>query len=396
MATKFATAIAKENDGLSAGKNAATKALAKLGGMKPSLVMVFASTKYNYNDVVKGVKSAAGNIPLIGCSSAGEFTDETVGNDSVACAFLAGDSIKVTTGFGKGLKKDEMAMMADAVKSFPQINKNYPNRSAIVLVDGLAGKGEEAALAAAAVLGQNVKLVGGCAGDDLKFKETFIFHNDTIASDAACIALLESKEALAMGVKHGHSPVSKEMEITKAKNNVVYEVNGRPAFEVWKEELLEEAKKEGIDVSKLNDASAIGNFLIRYELGLMVGEEYKVRVPLSKNDDGSLNFACTMIEGSTFKIMQSPKEAQIESAKKSAQLAMAQMKGKKIAGAVVFDCVCRGIILGAEFKKGVDAIKSIIGNVPIIGFETYGEIAMEPGQFSGLHNTTTVILLIPA
>ena len=67
----------------------------------------------------------------------------------------------------------------------------------------------------------------------------------------------------------------------------------------------------------------------------------------------------------------------------------------KVAGAIVFDCVCRGVILGDDFRRGIEAIASTLGDVPLLGFETYGEIAMSPGQFSGFHNTTTVVMLLP-
>jgi methyl-accepting chemotaxis protein len=53
------------------------------------------------------------------------------------------------------------------------------------------------------------------------------------------------------------------------------------------------------------------------------------------------------------------------------------------------------LILGDEFYRGVDQFKDVLGDVPILGWETYGEICMEPGQFSGFHNTTSVVLIIP-
>jgi methyl-accepting chemotaxis protein len=95
------------------------------------------------------------------------------------------------------------------------------------------------------------------------------------------------------------------------------------------------------------------------------------------------------------RVMESPKEGQIISARKAAEAAIKASRGAKIAGAIVFDCVCRAVILGDDFSKAVAGIKDVIGNVPLIGFETYGEIAMELGQLSGFHNTTTVVLLIP-
>jgi len=93
--------------------------------------------------------------------------------------------------------------------------------------------------------------------------------------------------------------------------------------------------------------------------------------------------------------MESPQQEQISSAKKAAEIALLAAKGARLAGAIVFDCVCRAVILGDGFSKAVNEIKNVL-NVPLIGFETYGEIAMEIGQLSGFHNTTTVVLLIPA
>ena len=67
-----------------------------------------------------------------------------------------------------------------------------------------------------------------------------------------------------------------------------------------------------------------------------------------------------------------------------------------MAGAIIFDCVCRAVICGGDFPKAVEGIKEVLGkHTPLIGFETYGEIAMEMGQLSGFHNTTTVVFLIP-
>jgi methyl-accepting chemotaxis protein len=103
-----------------------------------------------------------------------------------------------------------------------------------------------------------------------------------------------------------------------------------------------------------------------------------------------------MVEGSVIRIMESPNKAcQIISAKQAAEAAVKNSKGAKLAGAIVFDCICRNLILENEFSKAIDEIKSVVGNIPVIGFATYGEIAMEVGQLSGFHNTTTVVLLIP-
>lgn len=397
MSTEFVTGFAVGNDSFSVGKAAAEAALKKMKGGGIHLSIVFCSSEYNYGEVIKGIKEVTRNAPLIGCSSAGEFTEEKVGNKSVCCALISSDNHKFFLGLGKGLKEDEMETLSRASKDFPKVVKDYPHLSCIELIDGLAGKGEEATLAASTVLSPIVRLSGGAAGDDLKFKETNVFVDNQVSPDAVALCLMASKTPVGIGVKHGHEPLSPALNVTKSEGCILYELNDKPAFDIWKKYTKESAKQQfDVDVDNLSDASDIGSHFLRYEAGLLVGTEYKVRVPLSSNPDGSINFACNIPQGAVIRIMESPKQAQIASAKKAAQLAVSSSRGAKIAGAIVFDCVCRALILGDEFPNAIEIIKETIGkDIPLVGFETYGEIAMELGQLSGFHNTTTSVLLIP-
>ncbi len=237
----------------------------------------------------------------------------------------------------------------------------------------------------------------GCssAGDDLAFDKSYVFCDDDVLRDGVALCLWSSKSPLPISVKHGHKPLSDVLTVTRSEGSVLHEVDGRPAWEVWKEHTRGAAKKLGIDVDALSDTSDVGSFLIRYELGLLTGDEYKVRVPLALNDDGSLSFACSIFPDSKFRIMESFEKDQVESAGEAAQRAVDGPEAANRVGALVFDCVCRGIILGDKFHEGVDAIKAEIGDIPLIGFETYGEICRREGEFSGLHNTTTVVTIIP-
>jgi len=396
MATKFGTGIVKDKDSFKAGVEAASRAMKQAEIKRPDIAIVFASSFYNYDDVVKGVRKATGNARLIGCSTAGEFTQEAVMKESVACAVISSDIHKFSVGMGKGLKEDEIETLKDASSKFQAPPAGYPYQSAILLIDGLAGKGEESALAALNALGPNVKFSGGAAADNLKFSRTCVFADDKVADNAAVLALVNSKIPVAIGVRHGHSPISPPLTITKAEGNIVHEINGRPAFEVWKEYTRQNAKGLGIDVDKMSEVAAIQTFFTRYEAGILTGEEYKIRwLGGTTTTNGPISFPCSMTEGMIVRVMESPEQDQIDSARKAAEIALAACKGVKLAGAIIFDCVCRAVILGDDFSKAIDEIKDVLKGIPIIGFETYGEIAMEVGQLSGFHNTTTVALLIP-
>ncbi len=395
--TKLATALSKGKNASSVAEKAVEKAKKKLDGKKVDLSIVYASADYDLQPVVDTVRSLTDNAPLIGCTTGGEFTEEKVDSKSIAIGLISSDKMKFYTAMAEGVSKGEESALTKISREFPEEVEGFPNKSAIVLIDGLAGKGAEIPIAASNILGMDFILAGGAAADDLKFEKTFVFCDNKVLTDAASVCMIASKTPVFTGVQHGHKPLSRPLKTTKTENNILYEVNSRPAWEVWKEETAEHAKSRGINVKELSDATEIGAHLIRYEMGLSMGSgQYKIRVPLSKNDDGSLNFACTIPNNREFHIMKSEKKDQIESAREAARLAKESAGEAKIAGALIFDCVCRGIILEDSFREAVSEFKNIFGDeVPLLGWETYGEICMNPGSFSGFHNTSSVVLLLP-
>lgn len=395
MATKFSTGIAENPNSFKAGQEAAKQALEKMGKEHADIALVFASIEYPFDDVIKGIKSVIGNVPIVGCSSAGEFTNEKVTKGGVAVGLIQSDTHKFFSGIGQNVKEDQVKALEAASIPFPHLVQGHPYRSAMLFVDGLIGKGEETVLAASSVLGPTVKFSGGAASDVLKFDKTFVFGQGKALNDAVSVCFVASEKPMILSVKHGHHPVSKSLKVTKSKDNILYEIDGLPALEVWLDNLKDKLQN-GKTVSDKSTKEDISKFLMQHEAGLMTGSNYKLRFPASVNPDGSLNFVCSIPEGSVFKIMDSNDADQIASARIAAENALAAAKGIKIAGAIVFDCACRSMLLKDKFPLAVEEIKKTLGDIPIIGFETYGEIAMDEGQFSGFHNTTTVIQLIPA
>jgi len=296
---------------------------------------------------------------------------------------------------GPHVNYDEMQAVQSAVKNFPASVDGYPYRSAMIFVDGLIGKGEEIVLAAYSALGADVKFAGAAAADNFKFEETLVFTNEKLLPNAVAMCLLASKKPIVITVKHGHKPISPALTVTKAKDNILYEIAGEPAFDVWKKYVLEDLKKHDFAADSIKDHDELAQLFLKYEAGFMTGLDYKVRFPSSCNKDGSINFSCSIFEGTALKIMSSDEQDQIDSAKIAVQAAAIAMKNHKIAGAIVFDCACRESILKEKFELAVEEMRKILKDVPMIGFETYGEIAMEIGQLSGFHNTTTVVLLLP-
>ncbi|RZO54684.1 MAG: hypothetical protein EVA89_27495 [Sandaracinaceae bacterium] len=365
----------------------------QLGGAKPALVMFFASTAQPLEEVAPVLTEAFASATVLGSSTAGEFTEKGDAKSSVVAVAVAGEFV-VHGGLGTSLAASAEDAVKAAIADIPAAVEGYAHRTGLLLLDPLAGNGEEATLITAAYLGEDIRLAGGAAGDDLAMKRTTVSIGARVADDAIVAAVIFSKAPLGVGVCHGHQPISQPLEITKAEGGTVYEVEGRPAWDVWAEHTAAAAKAVGLDPASLTEEQ-IGGFLLRYEAGLASGDEYKIRAPLSRNADGSLGMACGIPQGAKIRITESVPERQVESARTAAKRARAQL-GAPAAGAIVFDCICRNLILDDRFGQAVAGISEELGGVPLAGFETYGEIALDAGDLSGFHNTTTVVLAFPS
>lgn len=404
MGTKIATGISTGRNGSEAARVAARQAIEKIGDRKVDMSIVYSSSAYNYRDVVDAVREATGNAPLMGASSAGEFTEKDVLHGSVAVCLLASDDIRFFTAMAEGVGDDPEGAVRRLAEKMPETVEDRPHRCIIMIADGLAGVGEEIVLSAINIMGGDTPIVGGMAGDDMKFEKTHLFLDGDVVTDGICICLLASTMPLFTAVKHGHRPLTEPLTVTRALGNVVYEINNKPAWGVWKEEVIAHRVRKAGEPEpwhELATQSDIGQFLANYEMGLPIETEgeYKVRFPSGVNDDGSLNFSCGIAEGTVFRIMDgSDMGDQIEAAGDAAGMARQAAEDAgytRFAGAFVFECAVRRLMLGDEFYRAPDAMAKVLDGIPMIGFETYGEIRLEPGQFSGYHNTTSVILLVP-
>lgn len=386
------TACAR-GDARTAGKTLADELTRGLGAHTPALIFVFASTSQPLDELLPELRGPFGDVTILSATTAGEFTEKEVAKGAVVAAAVVGD-FEVYAGMGTGLAKDPEAAVSQAIAELPTTREGFPHRTGVMLLDPLSGNAEEATLMCAGLMDGAVRLAGGAAGDDLAMKATQVALGSRVASDAIVVASIFSKKPLGIGVSHGHTPLSEPLEVTRAEGAVVHEIEGRPAWDVWKERTAEAAQAAGIDPDALS-GDDVGGFLLRFEAGLANGREYKIRAPLARGDDGSLSFACGVPQGAVVRITESTADRQVDSAIEAANRARAQLDGEP-AGAIVFDCICRNLILGERFDDAVDGVSKALGGAPVAGFETYGEIALDVGDMSGFHNTTTVVLAFPA
>jgi hypothetical protein len=169
----------------------------------------------------------------------------------------------------------------------------------------------------------------------------------------------------------------------------VYEINSAPAFEVYRAH----AAARGVDLQRGN----AGAYMVANELGIHFFEKVtRVRAPLSVGPDGSLACAAAIPEGAMISILDGDPGCMIDAAATAAEEAKLHLGGARAAGVLLFDCVCRGMILKEQFEQEVATVRAAFGDAPVAGFLTYGEIARYRGRLDGWHNATAVVVAIPA
>jgi len=394
MTTKVGTGYSNASGAAQAGREAAERAMGGLEGGGADIVFAFASTCYDYPELLKSVRGVTGEVPLVGCSGAGQFTAADVGQDSVAVMAIKSDSIKFHAALGKGVKDDPARAVEQAVGGFSEAHRaarseGLNNATCIVCTDGLAGNGENLVESIHSATGMLAQVVGGAAADDAKFERTDVFFDDESHTDALVAVYAFSKSPIGLGVRHGLNAACPSMIVSRSAGNVIHEIDGKPAVEAYHKFAAEQGKTLTDDNRE--------QFMITHELGMLTPSgEYKIRAPLKANPDGSILLASEVPNGASVSIMSGTNDGLVAAAEVAARSAMVNLGGARPAGVLVFDCICRRIFLGDEYRRQVQAFQSVLGeDVPIAGWETYGEIAMTPSQQTGWHNSTTVLAVLP-
>jgi hypothetical protein len=380
----FAVGHSAEPDALAAGRSAARQALV---GPDAALLVVFCSDQYDLAELLRGINETSGGVPLVGCSTAGEISTGGPGDAGVVVTALGGPGFSVATAFATGVAGRLREAGAEVAQALERA-ENRAHRVLMLLTDGLSGDQQEVVRGAYSVVGAGVPLVGGCAGDGLKMKLTFQFHNDKVIEDGIVAAALASDSPIGIGVRHGWRKVGEPMLVTHSAGNRVYTLDDQPALDVYFERL-------SVPADARVDPGAFTRFAITHPLGLSRRSGEEVRFVGEGNfEDRSLGCIAEVPQGGLAWFMEGDKQSVLEATDAACDDALLALGEEPPLGFLAFDCIARRGVLGDDGIQGeVHRIGERAGGAPVAGFYTYGEIARTHGV-SGFHNQTLVILAV--
>ncbi len=259
----------------------------------------------------------------------------------------------------------------------------------LVISDGGLVNGSELSKSLNDHLPEGVTTTGGLAGDAARFEKTYVGWNGAPRQGQILgVGLYGEAIEVGYGSVGGWDPFGTRRKVTKSDGNVLYELDGKSALELYKLYLGDMAKE-------------LPGAALRFPLSLSTGEDEKslVRTILSIDEESqSMTFAGDVPEGATVQLMKANFDKLIDGAYEAAESGYGTISktGKKPELALLISCVGRKLVLDQRIDEEIESVLEIIGDdVPVSGFYSYGELAPFAGFSScRLHNQTMTITLL--
>ena len=357
---------------------------AKLAELKPSLVLAFGSV-----DALQGaavaLKDSFPDAHRVGCSTAGEISQDGVDDNTLVVTAMRMDKTSVKQ------VNTVLAGMTDSAGAGHRLAQELPKdglRAVLIFGQGVNINGSAVLHGMTEVLGTEIPITGGLAGDGGAFLKTWILDDAGVSAERlVAIGLYGEALQFSHGSFGGWSPFGPARKVTRCENNVLYELDGEPALKVYKAYLGDHAK----------DLPASGLLFPFAMLGKDHSEVGLIRTILGVDEAaGSLTLAGEIDPDGYLKLMHASTDALVEGAEAAAQAAVDMQAQDGNGLALLVSCVGRKLVMGGRVDEEVEAVGEVFGTgATIAGFYSYGEISpFSKAVECKLHNQTMTITYI--
>ena len=364
---------------------------------EPQLVLAFGGRELVEDEsVYTHIKEQYPQADIVSVSTAGEILDNTVSDNTVSVTAVHFEKTKIKT------LTIEIPDTPEEPDCEHILSQKIPElisddlRHILVFSDGLNVNGSKLASVLAKVLPNNVTVTGGLSGDGAKFKATAVGLNDVAKSrQIVVIGLYGDALSIGYGSLGGWDSFGITKTITKSEGNVLYELDGEPALDVYKRYLGDKA-------SELPSSGLLFPVELCMECKNGTDDVKLVRTLLAIDEESkSITFAGDMPEGIPARLMKANFDRLIDGADGAAKQSRTMLGDTDAQLAILVSCVGRKLVLKERIEDEIDAVKSVVGdNTAITGFYSYGEIcpSMDSDGKSGavcqLHNQTMTITML--
>jgi hypothetical protein len=366
------------------GASASAADFAAQALIDPGLVLVFGSV-----DTLKGgaaaIAQAFPKAHRVGCSTAGEISQRGVEDASLVVTALHFDTTRVEQ------FSTVLSGMADSLAAGKRLATGLPQeglRAVLIFGQGVQINGSAVLSGMTEVLGVQIPITGGLAGDGGAFAQTWVLDDQGVSSDRlTCIGLYGAGLEFSHGSFGGWSPFGPARKVTRCDNNVLFELDGERALDVYKRYLGDHAK----------DLPASGLLFPFAMLGSDHNEIGLIRTILGIDEAaGSLTLAGDIDPNGYLKLMHASTDALVDGAEAAAEAAVKMQANDGQGLALLVSCVGRKLVMGGRVDEEVEAVGDVFGKgATLAGFYSNGEISpFTHAVECKLHNQTMTITYI--
>lgn len=322
---------------------------------------------------------------IIRASTAGEIYKTEVSDDSLSLAAVKFEKTEIK--FSEAIidKPEDSEMVGKKLASgLPKEGLVH----VVVLSDGLFVNGTSLVKGLLSELPKSVSVTGGLVGDGARFKETLVGLNKIPEQkNLVCVGFYGDKIKIGYGSLGGWDSFGVPRTITKAKGNILYELDNKPALSLYKEYLG-------------NLASELPASGLLFPLSLKIKTEHGNEVEVTRTilgvdeKDQSMTFAGDMPEGVVARFMKANFDRLVDGASGAAGMSTESLGEGKAEFALLVSCIGRKLVLKDRIEDEIDAVSEKLGpQTAITGFYSYGEICptAPTERQCQLHNQTMTI-----
>ena len=353
----------------------------------PQLVLFFGSSKLlSSEDRFLELRSRFPTAHIVGSTTAGEIIGEEVIDNSIVATAIEFEKTQISIA---SCLIQEMESSFQAGEYLASQLALDDLKNILIISDGQLVNGSELVKGLISILGEKVSISGGLAGDGTRFQKTLVSYNAPPESGRiVIIGMYGSAIRTGHGSVGGWDTFGPERIITKSNANILYELDGKPALELYKEYL-------GPEAANLPGSALLFPLMIKPQNQEAAGT---VRTVLSIDEaSNSMIFAGDIPEGFRAQLMMANFDRLVWGAMQAAEYAF-QREEEEVGDrlAILISCVGRKMVLGQRISDEVEAVQEIMGaQTRQMGFYSYGEISphVEIGSCQ-LHNQTMTITTI--
>lgn len=351
---------------------AAEELFQAIGRSDAAFATFYCSSAYDLPALARELKARFGDLPLIGCTSAGEITPSGYLDGSITGVSIVSDQMAVQIERIDALSAFTLTRGEQTAQELVQrfrgqgITPTGADTFALVLVDGLSRQEEPLVFALSRALG-GMQLFGGSAGDDGRFERTWIYHQGAFRTDAALVALVHTSLPFLVFKTQHFEGTGQRLVVTRADpdTRTVYEINAEPAAREY-------ARVLGLSLDRLE-----ANVFAVHPVAVRIGGSLYIRSIMHANPDESLTFACAINEGIVVSVARGTDMLS------DLETLFADVCAKIGPPALVLGCDCMFRKTEMDQREIRGAVSDLFSRHQVVGFTTYGE------QFNGMHVNQT-------